>query len=701
MEESVVLLEKIQVQHSSPDGSPSLQAASDKTLSSAKATSLHSSIRNSTSSMELSNIAGIDSIADVCVVTSTATVTLGKSSQIATDKKNTKETAAKSETLPVTAHVLSSVSGNAGKLSVTSMSTGINVTIPTTATCHNEASITPPIRLSLAVLCSSSSSEYVSTDKFASRISSTKHSPIGTLTSIILSSISSTEHFSTGSLISAVPSGVSSTEHLTIMEENIMSSTQTEKSSSPQIEDSNLNKIELCSTKFRPETLSIADSTKAASTFKMATAERDVESVFEENENLAQSDVQHDNSQPSTPTSLDSIMSFSLSNNDSNDGSFYMEVDDIDNERNEDGENNDGEGEQGSQLSDEIKAKISEISDSDALPPIQSMEKDKMSTEALTRSKFSVDEPIERISSNSDKDADKDQSEETSISTDCNVRFPEITKQLACKFPSLPQANDSCESCDKKQSSETVKRHASTESKFDGRENNTAIKQKNYDTNQDPGSTLSTEEAKINLNKIEISSKSRNDNDRQSNLIDRIINDASIQKEDDYGDGSSVNEEPRENQKSKSEHTISFTNPTPVFLFANKNNKKFFQTKINKPITPKDFEDSPDLSPCTDSADKIDLQTSSGSKATKISKSNKVSKEIRSTTDVSTNKSNRSNTSEKRTAIKSDNTTSNSVIKIHHTTNPLDPNIVVVCPTSVVSSTQTTLVDSAGTQTPA
>ncbi|XP_052086933.1 uncharacterized protein LOC127724117 [Mytilus californianus] len=702
MEESVVLLEKIPVQHSSPDGPPSLQAASDKiglTWSSAKATSSHPAMRNSTSSTELPYLTDMDSIADVCLVGSTATVKLCSLSQISTDLNYTKESATKSETLPLPTHVVSSVNSNSVSLSITSLSTGINkVTTPTT--CHNDESNTPPVKLSLAVLSSSSSTEYITKGRFASpgssSTSSTKHSPIGTLASIIPSSISSTEHFSSGSLVSTVSSSIPSTEPLTITEENIMLSTQTEKSSSPHIVD----KTELCTIKFRPETLPIADATKTETTLEMDTAERDVEYVSEENENFAQSHVQLDNSQPSTPTSLDSIMSFSLSNNDSNDGSFYMEVDDIDNERSEDGEKDDGESEQGSQLSAEIKAKFSESSDSFALPPAQSMEKDKISTEELSRSKFSADEPIKRTSPDNEKDTDKDQSEETSISTDCYIRFPEITKQLACKFPPLPQAEDSFESCDEKQSSETVKRNTPVELKFDGRENSTAIKQKNYDTNRNPDGTMSTEKVKVDVNKIEISSKSRNDNDSQSNVIERVINDACIQRDDeiDHGVGSSENEELSENQKSKTEHTISFTNPTPVFLFANKNNKKFYQTEINKPITLKDFEDSPNLSLCTDSTDKKDLQTSPGSKTK--TRLNKVSKSLSSTTDVSTNKAKPPNTTEKTTAIKNNASTSNSVIKIHHTTNPLDPNIVVVRPTSVVSSTQTTLVDCAGTQTP-
>ncbi|CAC5391707.1 unnamed protein product [Mytilus coruscus] len=689
MEERVVLLEKIPVQHSSPDGPPSLQAASNKiglTWSSAKTTSSHPAMRNSTSSTELPYFTDMDSIEDVCLVGSTATVTLCSSSKISTDLNYTKESATKSETQRVSAHVLSSVNSNSVSLSVTSLSTGINkVTTPTT--CHNEASNIPPVKLSLAVLSSSSSTEYITKGRLASpgssSISSTKHSPIGTLTSIIPSSISSTEHFSSGSLVSVVSSSISSTEPLTITEENIMLSTQTEKSSSPQIVDSNLNKIELCTLKFCPETLPIADATQRETTFEMGTAKRDVEYVSEENENLAQSHVQLDNSQPSTPTSLDSIMSFSLSNNDSNDGSFYMEVDDIDNER--------SEGKTMGKANKEVNFLLRLRQNSV-----------KTAIQELSRSKFSVDEPIKRTSPNNEKDTDKDQSEETSISTDCNIRFPEIMKQLTCKFPPLPQAEDSYESYDEKQSSETVKRNTSVELKFDERENSTAIKQKNYDINRSPDGTISAEKVKVDVNKIEILSKSRNDNDSQSNVIERVINDACIQRDDeiDHGVGSSENEELSKNQKSKTEHTISFTNPTPVFLFANKNNKKFYQTEINKLVTPKDFENSPDLSLCTDSTDKKDLQTSPGSKTKTISKLNEVSKSLSSTTDVSTNKEKRPNTTEKTTAIKSNSSTSNSVIKIHHTTNPVDPNIVVVRPASVVSSTQTTLVDSAGTQTP-
>lgn len=503
MEESVVLLEKTPVHHSSEDGQPSMQADSDKIgiiLSSAKTTSSHPAIRNSTSSTELPNLADMDSIADVCLVGSTATVTLSSSSQTSTDQSNInmiKESATKSETLPASAHVLSSVSGKADDLPVTSTSTGINnVTIPKKATCHNEASVSgkagdltvtskssginnlpipkrttcqkeaskhPPVGLSLAVMSSSSSGEYISrkTRTFAppgsslisstkhspkgsltsvissnisstqqgslvpagsssissttgtlasitpsntsstqqgsvvsagsSSISSTKHSPIGnltsiipstehfssgllvsavsssisstkhsthgTLTSIIQSNIASTEQGSSGSLVSAVSSSIPSTEHLTKTEENIMLSTETEKLSSSQNPTS--YKKEHCYTKSSPETMSNANAMETETTVEVDTTKRDVEFVSEENEHFAPSHVQLDNSQPSTPTSLDSIMSFSLSNNDSNDGSFYMEVDVIDNERNDDRENNDRDDADGSHLSAELKTKLS------------------------------------------------------------------------------------------------------------------------------------------------------------------------------------------------------------------------------------------------------------------------------------------------------------------------------------------------------
>ncbi|XP_071135254.1 serine-rich adhesin for platelets-like [Mytilus edulis] len=839
MEESVVLLEKTPVHHSSEDGPPSMQADSDKIgiiLSSAKTTSSHPAIRNSTSSTELPNLADMDSIPDVCLVGSTATVTLSSSSQTSTDQSNInmiKGSATKSETLPASAHVLSSVSGKADDLPVTSTSTGINnVTIPKKATCHNEASVSgkagdltvtskssginnlpipkrttcqkeaskhPPVGLSLAVMSSSSSGEYISrkTRTFAppgsslisstkhspkgsltsvissnisstqqgslvpagsssissttgtlasitpsntsstqqgsvvsagsSSISSTKHSPIGnltsiipstehfssgllvsavsssisstkhsthgTLTSIIPSNIASTEQGSSGSLVSAVSSSIPSTEHLTKTEENIMLSTETEKLSSSQNPTS--YKKEHCYTKSSPETMSNANAMETETTVEVDTTKRDVEFVSEENEHFAPSHVQLDNSQPSTPTSLDSIMSFSLSNNDSNDGSFYMEVDVIDNERNDDRENNDRDDADGSHLSAELKTKLSKSSDSFVLPPAQSMEKDKISTE-LSRSKFSVDEPIERKSINNDKDTHKDQSEEASNSTDFYLRFPEITKQLACKFPSLPHTD---KSCDEKQSPETLTQNTSAESNLDGRETSTAIKQKNNDTNHAPGGTISPEKVKV---AVEISSKRRKDNNSQSNVTGRVQNEICIQKDDEinHGVGSSDIEELNENQLSKSETTVSFTNPTPVFLFANKNNKKFYQTDINESITPKDYEDSPVFSLCTDSTAKKDLQTRPGSKTKTIATLKKVSKSLSSTTDVSTDKTKRPNTTEKTTAIKSNNSSSISLIKIHHTTSPVDPNIVVLRPTSVVSSTQTTLVGNSGTQTP-
>ncbi|XP_063403469.1 mucin-2-like [Mytilus trossulus] len=958
MEESVVLLEETPVHHSSEDDPPSLQAASDKigiTLSSAKTTSSHPAIRNSASSTELPYLADMDTIADVCLVGSTATVTLGSSSQTLTDQSKIKGSATKYETLPASAHVLSSVSGKTDDLLVTSKSTGINnVPIPKKATCHNEASVSgkasdltvtskstginnvpipkrvtcqkeaskhPPVGLSLAVMSSYSSGEYISriTRTFAppgsslisstkhspkstlksvissnisstqqgslvpagsssissttgtltsitptnisstqqgslvpagsisissttgtltsttptnisstqqdslvpsglssissttgtltsiaptnisstqqgslvsagsSSISSTKHSPIGTFTSITPSNISSTqqgslvsagsssissttgtlasitpsnisstkqgslvsagsssilstkhspigtltsiisssEHFSSGvlvssvsssisstkhstlgtvtsimpsdiasteqgssgSLVSAVSSSIPSTENLTKTEENIMLPSQTEKLSSSQNPTS--YKKEHCYTKSSPETMSNAKAmeTETETTCEVDTTKRDVEFVSKENEHFAPSHMPLDNSQPSTPTSLDSIMSFSLSNNDSNDGSFYMEVEDgIDNERNDDRENNDGDNADGSHLSAELKTKLSESSDSFVLPPAQSMEKDKISTE-LSRSKYSLDQPIERTSINNDKDTDKDQSEEASNSTDFYLRFPEITKQLACKFPSLPHAD---KSCDEKRSPETVTQNTSAESNLDGRETSTAIKQKNNDTHHAPGGTISPEKVKV---AVEISSKSRNDNNSQSNVTGRVLNEICIQNDDeiDHGVRSSENEELNENQISKSERTVSFTNPTPVFLFANKNNKKFYQTDINELIIPKDFEDSPDFSLCTDLTAKKNLQTSHGSKTKTIATLKKVSKSLSSTTNVST---------EKTTAIKSNNSSSISLVKIHDTTSPVERNIIVLRPTSVVSSTQTTLVGSSGTQTP-